>query len=773
MKQCIKCRKEYNHPTEPCPGDGGHHKPDLLIDTIIDDKYQIQRCIGRGGMGAVYVAQHTKFTKRVAVKVLLQGLVETHPDALMRFRREAEASARIKHPNAVPVTDFGQTDEGLYYLVMDYIEGRTLRNVLESEKRFSPSRAVYFANQICAAIGAAHNAGVYHRDLKPDNVIVEKIDNREIAKVLDFGIAKLGDSQQTNITDTGALLGTPNYMSPEQCTSSEVDHRIDIYSLGVMLYQMLVGDLPFRAANAAGVILMHVSQAPKPLRAHNPNIPEALEYVVLRALEKDPRKRQASVMELAEQLEAAVNPNANQWRVNFHGLTDNSNPSRRQFAENIQKTFGLSPKQIEQLLAAPSVSVKKTPSKEEAEKIANALHSFGAIVRVESIIGEYDKAALNASGVGTLNVTTGFATNTTVADPLLETDNYEMLRKVKTSTTGELAELESATTDIGDGEEATQLSPGTNRVVDATNNNISKTVVSAKNSTDHISGVTVADGDGWSLEVEGEIYNNITDAQLDLWIREGRISKTDKLKKGNLQWREISTIPGFRRSFEAAAKTPTPNTAHNSSGASQTNTVTDAAKDENRVFIKRVAKWAAAAFIGYTLVSYIFIYYQYLQVKDGIYYIFMTNTTNVTNIKKQMQDVVLEHNLTVPNDDIHITLDYPNQQAAVSLKYQRRLLFIPLTYTVKRDYTRLKITMDHLASLKKEDNIELVGITDAAIQRYKIEKAEKEAAAAANGGYVPDRPLNERDALILKLQDCANGNCDKTGIVIDAARSAQ
>lgn len=731
MKQCLKCKKEFSDINEECPN-GGRHNPDHLIGTEIDGKYRIEKCIGRGGMGAVYVAVHTKVNKKVAIKVILQSLIEANPEVLTRFEREALASARINHPHAVPVIDFGQTSDGLTYLVMEYVQGVPLKHILEKEKCLSPSRTVNLALQICSGISAAHNAGVIHRDLKPDNVMVEVIDNREFARVLDFGIAKLKDSQQTNITDTGALLGTPNYMSPEQCTGGQVDQRSDIYSLGIMLYQMLSGELPFQAQSISTVILLHVTKPPKPIRELNPSIPEPLARVVMRMLEKDPARRQQTVAEVMEQLEASINPDANQWRVVFNGLLDNSNAARISFFESVQHSFNLSAYQAEQLLDSKGVSVKKTSSLEEANKIAEKFRSLGAKVEVESIITELD-----------LGISNGL--DDTVADPLVVTNNYEMLSYART--TGSFPETKENCTEPNNTEDTAETAT------------LIKSVQTEKISPSK----TEIESALWVLEIDGTLYEDISETDLEAWIYELRIQRTDKVRKGQGQWYEIGKIPRFRRIFDqidaqTAATTPHTKTAN-----------LPKLDSENRAFLIRMAKIGAVIFAAYIGISFGLHYYQYLVIKNSIYNIFLSKKTTVATLYSQIQEVLEEQGVNVHN--VHITANYAKQNASISIEYSRTLLFIPIKYQVKRENTNLKITMAHIAQIQEGDPIELVGVTADDIARYKQELAEK--AAQEGNAILPNRPLNEADALILELRKCETGDCSQSDLIIKAARAVR
>jgi eukaryotic-like serine/threonine-protein kinase len=327
-KKCEPCDSVFDRSLTFCPQCGQRL---ILVDTILgqtlDGRYKIESVLGRGGMGVVYRALHVHLDSRVAVKVLHPELV-SNQSAIERFRREARAAGRIQHPNAIQVTDFGVSGQGVVYLVMELVQGETLRDLLRREKRLDPERAIAMMRQVCAAVDAAHQSGVIHRDLKPDNIVVQEASQTstlgqeaEVVKVLDFGIAKLreketpGEAQtpgetpsrfEQTLTEAGMLIGTPQYMSPEQCRAKKLDNRSDIYSLGVILYEMLTGQIPFTGETPIEVVLKHIKEAPRPVTAINPDIPWALEEVVMKALEKDPDLRQASAAELASDLLASL-----------------------------------------------------------------------------------------------------------------------------------------------------------------------------------------------------------------------------------------------------------------------------------------------------------------------------------------------------------------------------------------------------------------------------------------------------------------------------------
>jgi serine/threonine-protein kinase len=290
---------------QSCPEDGSPlqadatvatERSDPLIGLTLDDKYRLDERLGEGGMGTVYHGTHLLIDRPVAVKVLNSRFVEDEA-AQERFRREARAAGRLRHTNAVAVTDFGRTSDGIFYIVMELLEGRSLRDVLAREAPLDTARAVALMLQISAAVAAAHEEGVIHRDLKPGNIfVVQRPHAPAIIKVLDFGIAKLaseaGDGHDEKpLTQTGVMIGTPRYMSPEQCDGAELTPGSDVYSLGIILYEMLTGATPFTGPTPLSVALKHSSELPRAPRELVTTIPAELEKLVLHALEKKPEQR--------------------------------------------------------------------------------------------------------------------------------------------------------------------------------------------------------------------------------------------------------------------------------------------------------------------------------------------------------------------------------------------------------------------------------------------------------------------------------------------------
>jgi len=285
-------------------------RPDPRIGLVVDSKYELLERLGEGGMGAVYRARRLHIGDEVAVKLLSHDITR-EKQAIERFRREARAAALIRHPNVVSIHDFndessvGDWDEA--YIVMELVKGESLRHVLEREGRLRPERAIKLMVEICAGVGVAHRHGLLHRDLKPDNVIVSPPTHEgedETAKVVDFGLAKVRD-EASPLTQSGTLMGTLYYMSPEQCRGDELDARTDVYSLGAMLYEMLSGRPPFQANNFTGLITKHLQDAP-PTLDYALGIPPSLSNICFRALAKAREDRPADALALGRELQRAL-----------------------------------------------------------------------------------------------------------------------------------------------------------------------------------------------------------------------------------------------------------------------------------------------------------------------------------------------------------------------------------------------------------------------------------------------------------------------------------
>ena len=269
--------------------------PDIAPNTLIDRRYRVISRLGTGGMADVFLAEDQQLGRRVAVKLLHRRFAED-PGFVERFRREAQAAAGLQHPNIVSVYDRGSFDD-TYYIAMEYLPGRSLKQLIREEAPLDPIRAIDITIQILKAARFAHRRGVIHRDLKPHNVIV---DNSEHAKVTDFGIARAGAS---DMTETGSIMGTAQYLSPEQAQGHPVSAGSDVYSVGVVLYELLTGRVPFDGESAVTIALKHVSESPRPPRQINPAISPELEQVVLWSLNKDPSDRPTDADQLITALE--------------------------------------------------------------------------------------------------------------------------------------------------------------------------------------------------------------------------------------------------------------------------------------------------------------------------------------------------------------------------------------------------------------------------------------------------------------------------------------
>jgi serine/threonine protein kinase len=308
-KLCPQCGSEYETGDRFCPRDGSPLRPksggDPLIGRVIADRYLVLARLGEGGMGRVYLAEHVKMTRQCAVKVMNPALMNDS-ESLARFAREASSAARILHPNVAAVFDYGEADK-IVYLVMEYVDGRSLSSIL-TDGPLDPRRAIDIARQIADGLSAAHELGIVHRDLKPDNVIVSSTrSGKETPKVVDFGIAKaLSDSPQDALTRSGLVIGTPEYMSPEQLLGDPVDPRADIYSLGCILYQMLTGVQPFAAESREQMIRRRLHEAPPHVRDVLPDLPRRLDTLIVHMLSRSPAERLASAAEVRDALDPSL-----------------------------------------------------------------------------------------------------------------------------------------------------------------------------------------------------------------------------------------------------------------------------------------------------------------------------------------------------------------------------------------------------------------------------------------------------------------------------------
>lgn len=279
--------------------------PDPYLGTTIDGRYRVESTLGEGGMGVVYAGRHKVINKKVAIKIL-RGEMSHDREMTERFLQEARAASSIGHPNIIDISDFGTLPDGAAYFVMEFLEGRSLVAAMNETKPMPLKRLLHVARQVADGLQAAHSQQIVHRDLKPDNIfLIDRGSEKDFIKILDFGIAKVATGN-TRLTRAGTVFGTPHYMSPEQAAGAPVDHRTDIYALGVIMYEMASGRVPFDADNYMGILTQHMYKAPVPIRVLVPppssDIPPGLEAIILKALSKKPEHRYQQMSEVVEDL---------------------------------------------------------------------------------------------------------------------------------------------------------------------------------------------------------------------------------------------------------------------------------------------------------------------------------------------------------------------------------------------------------------------------------------------------------------------------------------
>ena len=311
MKECPACRRCFPDDINHCPQDGDVTTHSLMGEPILDARYQLEKRLGQGGMGVVFQARHIFLKTAHAIKVILPDLVGNDPMLVTRFRQEALAAAAIRHPNIIAVTDFGVVRGTMPFLVMEFVNGKSLQDMLAEEGKMPPARALEIISAIGAGVAAAHKQNIVHRDLKPLNIMAQNnVPIAEGLKILDFGLAKIKSGELLGSfvqAKTSGLMGSPFYMAPEQWSDDEPDSRADIYSLGIILYQMLAGDVPFKGTSIPSIMKKHLTLPPASFQSLGIQVPPRIEAVVRHALEKEVDARIPTVGEFLNQLRAAIN----------------------------------------------------------------------------------------------------------------------------------------------------------------------------------------------------------------------------------------------------------------------------------------------------------------------------------------------------------------------------------------------------------------------------------------------------------------------------------
>jgi serine/threonine-protein kinase len=312
-KICPTCEARYPAAERFCPKDGSalralDAKADL-VGSVIGERYHVLQKLGEGGMGQVYLAEHVKMGRKSAVKVMNKELVND-ADAIGRFNREAANASRINHQNVAGIYDFGETADGLTFLAMEYVEGRSLTSIVREEGALSPDRAAEITRQASLGLQSAHDMGIVHRDLKPDNIMIaQDKEGADLVKVVDFGIAKAaGGGAKQKVTQTGVIVGTPEYMSPEQVSGDELDGRSDTYSLALVAFHILTGQLPFDSGSTQESLFMRLTDEPASLADVRPDVkwPSDVQKVIRKALDPDREQRYQSAAVFGAELSAAV-----------------------------------------------------------------------------------------------------------------------------------------------------------------------------------------------------------------------------------------------------------------------------------------------------------------------------------------------------------------------------------------------------------------------------------------------------------------------------------
>src|SRR3989441_7934321 len=310
MRECQTCRNCYPDDVTDCRDDGVASTLSVSGELILDGRYQLEKRLGQGGMGVVFKGRHIFLKTLHAIKVILPDLVGNDPNLATRFRQEALAAAAIRHQNIIAVTDFGVVRGTMPFLVMEFVRGKSLQDIMSEEGAMPPLRAFELIQPICAGIAAAHRQNIVHRDLKPLNVMIQdQVPTTEGVKILDFGLAKIKSGELLGsfiAAQTTGLMGSPFYMAPEQWSDEPPDARADVYSLGVMLFQMLCGEVPFKGSSIPAIMKKHLTSDVPSLASKGIEVPPQIESVLRHALEKEPDHRTASADEFARELREAM-----------------------------------------------------------------------------------------------------------------------------------------------------------------------------------------------------------------------------------------------------------------------------------------------------------------------------------------------------------------------------------------------------------------------------------------------------------------------------------
>jgi serine/threonine protein kinase len=324
---------------------------DPLIDQVVADRYKVLRKLGEGGMGSVYLAEHVVIEKKFALKVLAPELAR-RPDLVARFLQEARSASRIGHENVIDISDFGQSPDGLVYIAMEFLDGKDLGEIVRTQGALEWGHAREIVLQICRALRAAHDKGIVHRDMKPENIfLIHREGQPHFVKILDFGIAKVMglDPNGPRLTRTGMIFGTPEYMAPEQAEGKDTDHRADIYAVGCILYHLITGQTPFVAESFMTMLTKHLMEDPVPPSVRRPDLvisPE-MDALVLRALEKDRDQRWQSMAELLEAVTTCPGPESVAPREPPKGMTVALGGAHAPAALHLSRAKGADPEATE------------------------------------------------------------------------------------------------------------------------------------------------------------------------------------------------------------------------------------------------------------------------------------------------------------------------------------------------------------------------------------------------------------------------------------------